>query len=154
MSTENSTFDPEVFMSTEVTESMATKFDPVDEGEFVASVEAFKVRAVKDAVVLDVLWLILDDALEAKMNMEKIIVRQGVFLDVEHDGRLMTGINKNVRLGRLREALGQNRPGQPWNFRMLKGAGPVKITVTQRASTDPTKPDEIYNDVVKVTPLS
>lgn len=151
----DSTFNPDVFMNSEVAEAMETKFSPVPEGEYVASIDDIKVRSAKEAVLLDVSWNILDDALKATMNMDKVIVRQSIFLDVEPDGRLMTGPNKNVRLGRLRQGLGQNKPGQAWNFRMLKGAGPVKITVTQRhVQKEGTDETDTYNDVSKVTALA
>src|SRR3990167_6542963 len=97
----DSTFDAETFMSIEITEAMETKFSPIPDGRYHMSIDDLKIRKAKDAVIMDVLWNILDDDLRTKMNMQKIIVRQGVFLDVEPDGRLMTGPSKNIRLGRL-----------------------------------------------------
>lgn len=153
---DDSTFDPDTFMSAEVTGEMSTKFTPIPEGEYVATIDDIKIRAVKNGGrVLDVSWNIMDDNLKQTMNMEKIVVRQGIFLDVEPNGALSLGPNKNVRLGRLREGLGQNKPGQPWNFRMLKGAGPAKISVSQRSEQKEGESEPvIYNDVLKVTPLA
>ena len=77
--------------------------------------------------------------------MERISVKQSLFLDIDGSGALAFGANKNVKLGKLREALGQNNPGQSWNIQMLAGAGPLRIKVGSR----PDKNDStiIYNDV-------
>ena len=58
---------------------------------------------------------------------------------------MLFGSNKNVKLGRLREALGQNKNGQAWSFGMLKGAGPIKVSI----EPDKKNPED-YSRVVKV----
>lgn len=45
--------------------------------------------------------------------------RTNFYLDVE-DNRLEFGPNKNLQLGKIRAALGQNQPGVRWGLRNLK----------------------------------
>ena len=145
----STTFDPNVFAETAVEGEMSTRFEPVEEGDYEAFIEKFEVREVNNGgVVLDVHWSITDEELKSKMNLENITIRQGIFLDIE-DGKLVIGPNKNIKLGRLREALGQNKSGKPWSFNDLTGAGPCTIHVTQRP--DKNDPTVIYNDVGRVS---
>lgn len=52
-------------------------------------------------------------------------------LDIdENTGKLDMGPNKNVRLGQLRKALGQNIPGRPWSIPMMKGKGPFEVQIS------------------------
>jgi hypothetical protein len=127
---------------------METTYTPVPEGEYLGAIDDIKIRKAKDSVICDVTWLIMDDELKSKMNMDRITVRQSVFLDVEANGALQLGPNKNVDLGRLRQALGQNGSG-PWSFSMLKGAGPVKLQIY--IDPDKTDPEKKYNKVKRIT---
>lgn len=149
MTQTDSSFDPDLFMSAEVSAPMETTYTPVPEGEYLGAIDDVKIRKAKDSVICDVNWTIMDDALKASMNMDQITVRQSVFLDVEPSGALQLGPNKNVQLGRLRAALGQNGSG-PWSFSQLKGAGPVKLTVGIRPDKD--DPEKKYNDVKRIVP--
>lgn len=45
------------------------------------------------------------------------------YLDINSEGHLEFGPNKNIPLGQLRAAVGQNNPGEPWSLLNLKGAG-------------------------------
>ncbi len=149
-------FDPDTFLATAVEGSMETRFTPVEEGEYQALVEDYNARQVDTqrgpVTILDVTYDILDDEVKTRMGLEKVTVRQSIFLDVEPDGRLTLGQpNKNVKLGRLREALHQNGPG-PWSFNQLKGAGPLMIKVSQRA--DKNDPSTIYNDVQRTAAIA
>lgn len=142
-----SAFDPETFMHTEVSGEMETKYTPVPEADYESSIDTIDIRKITTdrgaAIVLDVNHLINDSALAEKMGMERLTVRQGIFLDVEPDGRIALGPNKNVKLGRLRAAIGQNKAGA-WNFAMLEGAGPLMISVSI---------DGDYNRVDRTMPM-
>ena len=81
------------------------------------------------------------------MNMERVSVRQSIFIDMESDGRIALGENRNVKLGKLREALGQNNAGA-WAPRMLVGAGPVTIKTINKP--DKNDPETIYSNVQRV----
>lgn len=151
---EESTFDPSTFMNTEVEGEMETRYTPIPANDYNANVDEIDVRSVTtdqgESIVLDVTYRIHAPDLATEMGMERLTVRQGIFLDIEANGSIALGANKNVKLGRLREAVGQNGPG-PWNFQMLVGAGPLVISV----STRPDKKDEsiVYNNVDKTLPL-
>ena len=47
-------------------------------------------------------------------------IRYTVWLDVDANGQPLQGDDKNVSLGQLRSALGQNNPGQQWTPEMLR----------------------------------
>lgn len=144
-----SAFDPQAFLQEEVTEPFETKFTPVPEDDYTAvigtSEKSVAVRTTdKGQVLADLQWEILDEAVKQALSMDTVIVRQSIFLDVTDQGKLDFGKNKNIQLGRLREALGQNTTG-PWSLTRLRGAGPAIITVKQRV--DPTDPEKIYSEV-------
>jgi hypothetical protein len=64
-------------------------------------------------------------------------VSQSLMLDMTESGALAVGTNKNVNLGRLREALGQNVSGRPWSPNMLQGQV-ARISVKHRLWEDKT----------------
>ena len=146
----DSTFDPQTFMAQETSGEMETRYTPVPAGDYTATIDDIAVREAGDSILLDVTHLIHDSELAEKMGMERLSVRQGIFLDIEPNGVIALGPNKNVKLGRLREAIGQNKPGS-WNFQMLKGAGPLRISVSIKPDKDDTT--ILYNRVDKTLPL-
>jgi len=146
----DSTFDPATFMAQETAGPMETRYTPVPTDDYTATIDDVGVRETGDAIVLDITHLIHDAELAEKMGMDRLVVRQGIFLDIEPNGVIALGPNKNVKLGRLREAVGQNKPG-PWNFQMLKGAGPLRISVSIKP--DREDPTILYNRVDKTLPL-
>lgn len=135
-----SAFDPELFLQTQTEDASSTEFTPFPMGEWPAMVKDVKARVIegKDGgpsrPVLDVTYF--SDHAEVKEALGRDDggqVRQSIWLDMTDAGTLDMGKGKNVSLGRLREAVGQNRPGQPWNPLMLIGS-PVIITVTHTPS--------------------
>jgi len=143
-------FDADAFMN-QVTESAGdTTVTPIPADTYVAMIDDVKVRTGnKDGrgwVSLDISYMINDDSgkIAAEIGRPPKL-SQGVFLDVSDSGGLDMGKGKNVTLNRLREAVDQNRQGVAWAPPMLKGAGPLKIVVTQ----EPDKSDStiIYNRV-------
>lgn len=148
----SSTFDADSFLNQQTDESMSTRMDPVPEGDYHAVIKDVGLRESGEYKILDISWDLVSgadggdlDALQSQLGRQNITVRQSLFLDINEVGGLDVGPNKNIRLGRLREILGQNKSGAPWSPRMLEGAGPVVVRVTQR----PDKNDDsiIYNDV-------
>jgi len=142
-----SSFNPETFLSGEVKGEMETKYTPVPEDDYTAFVHDVAAREINDTPVLDVIYKILDEALQASMDAEDIFVRQSIFVDVDGDGNIQFGPNKNVKLGQLRDACGQNTKAM-WTPSMLRGGGPLMIRVTQRP--DKNDPETVYNDVKRV----
>jgi len=145
---QNSAFDPDTLMASATAEVGSTKFEPVPPGEYLAQIDTVAVRVPKDNPCLDVNYNLLDDALRATIGREKVVVRQTVWLDLNASGGLDMGKGKNIGLNRIREALDLNKPGQPFSMNQLKGAGPLRVTVTNRPDKD--DPTTIYNDIKTV----
>jgi hypothetical protein len=72
-------------------------------------------------LALDIQWEIQDEAVKSFCGRDKIICKQGIMLDLTDSGELDMGKGKNVGLGKLREALGLNTPGEPFSFSMITG---------------------------------
>jgi len=141
-----SVFDPELFASRTVEGEMPTRREPVPEGEYTALIEDVVFRSPKEGmVIMDVQWMIDDPALAERLSLQKVTCRQSIFLDLNADGSLAIGPNKNVQLGRLRAAVRQNTGGA-WSPTMLKGAGPCHILVAHKIDGE-----DVYDNVVKVT---
>lgn len=129
-------FDPEKFMSAAV-DPMATQFEVCPEGEFPFIIDSDpkqltpeNIKGVSDRTgkpydfwqISLVCWC-MDDAVRQKLGREKLSCRMRLNLDIDPTtGGLAVGPDKNISLGRLRDALGQNKPG--WTPANLLGAGP------------------------------
>lgn len=79
---------------------------------------------------------------------DKVTIRHGLFLDITESGGLATGPGVNVQLGKLREAVGQNKAGDPWKFQDLVGQN-VIFTVKHRKVDE-----EVFQDIAKILPLA
>lgn len=152
--------DFSALMNQNVDAPMSTQMKAIPEGEYLARIDDIKLdsipikkgeRAGTDAPVLRITWLITDEGLLNSMEREKVTVRQDVWLDLDIGGGLDFSEGKNVRLGQLRAALGQNEAGKAWNLTHLKSGSVVYIKVSIRS--DERDPDRKYNDVVRVAPL-
>ena len=140
------TFDPELFMAKETEQEMETKYTPIPDDDYISMIDdKIALKEVNGSPVIDLYHIIDDPELAERMGLERISVKQSIFCDVDAAGNLTFGPNQNIKLGKLREALGQNVPGQSWNVNMLAGAGPLRIKVGSR----PDKHDStiIYNDI-------
>jgi hypothetical protein len=147
-------FDPTVFEQTVIETANETVYTPIPAGAYVALVKDFKVRTLASKTVgesdshpMDVFYSLQDAALKAALEKDEVIVRGGIWLDIEDDGSIKFGTNQNVGLGQLRDAVGQNQSGVPWAPSMLRGAGPVLINVTVDPIKDGKGP---YNRVISV----
>lgn len=152
-----SAFDVNAFLDTTVEtpfDTIRTTVPPKD--DYLGVIDDVKSRVVETKqgarVILDLFWHILDEQVAAALNLPKPIVRQSVFVDFDETGtRLARGVNQNIVLGQVREAVGQNGPGA-WAPRMLKGAGPARLKVSERIDEKNTAIK--YNDVDRVTRMS
>lgn len=150
-------FSPETLMQMTVEEGNSTVAVPVPAGEFIGVIDKIELRqwTKKDdpsiaGMALDVLWSVDDANVKALLERDKVIVKQGVMLELTAEGGLDMGKGKNVGLGRLRDALGLNNPGQPFGFSMLTGRA-AKIRVKHRAGD---KPEQIFAEVDAVAKLA
>lgn len=153
-------FNPDQFMN-QPTDPMATTYENIREGEYVmmldSEIEFGEIKwndkntgEPRSLPQMTLQCVVLDQGLGAqeksRLGRDKLTVRLQLPLDVTPTGTLDFGPNKNVKLGQLREALGQNVPG--WTPAALRGAGPFIGKVTHRADkNDPTKK---YAEVSKI----
>lgn len=121
-------FDAQAFMQATFEGANDTISIPVPAGEHPAVAEKVdlvawqgKADPTKGGLKLNILWEIASDDVREITGRSKNVVRQDIMLDLTPDGRLDMGKGMNVRLGRLREAVGLNRPGEPFSFAMIQG---------------------------------
>lgn len=146
-----STFNPDLFMQTTTSDANSTTLLPVPEGEFVGVIKAIATRSLPSgSVVMDVTWGIDDPQVKAVTGLDESTVRQSIWLDITESGGLDVAKGKNVGLGRLREAVGQNTAGRPWAPSNLVGQ-PARVKVTHTSSKDDSS--IIYANVSAVTKL-
>ena len=134
-----------------VTGANDTKYALVPAGEYMAQIEKYEGRQMPTergiATVVDITWTILDEEVKKITNLEKPTVRQSVFLELTEDQKLDTGAQKNIKLGRLREALALNDPSKEFSFDTLLG----QIgTITIAHTPDKKDPEIVYANVSKV----
>jgi hypothetical protein len=137
------TFDPSVFLDTQIAESNSTVSTPVPEGEYTAVIDGEpeirqwtgKKDPTKSGLVLDITWSIDDAAVREELGRDKVTCRQSIMLDLNANGGIDTGKGRNVSLGRLRDAVNLNEPGKPFSFRMLAGQC-AKVSVKHRVDGD------------------
>lgn len=146
-----SAFDPDTFLAQTVEQANDTKVTPCPAGEFLGFIKDFKAREWTSkknpgvsGVALDVIWSVDDPGVKQLLDRDEVTVKQGIMLDMTESGTLDMGKGKNVGLGRLREALGLNVPGQPFAFSMLTGR-PARLTVSHRVDGE-----DIYAEVKMV----
>ena len=151
------TFDPASFLTQETSDQMDTQFTPIPAGEYPAmikGVEARQTQSTKDPnevwTILDVTYIIDDQGVREETGLPEPTIRQSLFLDLL-DGKLDTGKGKNVNLGRLREAVGLNTPGQAFTFDALVGQACIVSVKHVPAKDDP---EIIYANVGKVAALA
>lgn len=121
--------NPEEFLSGTVEGASSTQLKPIPAGEFRAvcdnvELKSFEYkkgdRAGETGYRLVLVWHIDDEGLKAELGRNPTM-QQSIFLDMKGDSLDMSE-GKNVTLGRVRQAVGQNEPGKPWSPLMLKGA--------------------------------
>lgn len=147
---EMSAFNPQEFLNTETEAQFETRYRPIPEGEYMAQVDSLNAKRLDTGeIILDVLYELLDcDKMKDDLGIHgKALSKQALWLDYEN-GILAEGANKNIKLGRLRAALGQDKKGKAWSFNHLIGAGPIMVNVIQKpAKPDSKDPEAIYNEV-------
>lgn len=149
-------FDPSAMMNENIAAN-ATKRDPLPVGETDAQVTKveFKqgeytdknTREKKTWTRLDATMEITDPEYLAQVGdgtQTKAIVFHGIMLDIGPDGAVATGPNKNVALGKFRDAANVN--GQPLN--MLQGQW-VRIGIGHKQN--PKDESETLHEVTSVT---
>lgn len=148
-------FSPDQFLDMPIEGSNDTKIVPVPVGEYTAVAEDVKVRQwqakddpSKSGLALDIVWNVDDAGLRELLGREKITCKQGIMLDLTDSGSIDMGKGRNIGLGRLREALGLNEPGQPFSFTMIPGRL-AKVSIKHRVHEE-----DVFAEVKGVAKLS
>ncbi len=162
-----SVFDPETFLSTQFEGKIDTRRVKLPEGEWRGQIEkidldSFDVQngpnAGSKAHVLVVVWKITDpefiaaareDNDDPNLDENLFRVRQKMFLDFTAEGSLDFSRGRNIKLGYLREALGQN-DGTPWSPNHLLNQQAIVNIVHTPNEKEPENP---YAEVSKVSAL-
>lgn len=140
-------FDPNTFLNTTYDEALDTKVVPCPVGEYLGLAEKVEIKqwAARDGsssgLKLAILWDIQDENVKQLLGRDTVRVPQDQMLDLTETGALDFGKGKNVGLGRIREALGLNTPGEPFAFSMIQGRM-AKVKVSHRAVGE-----DLFNEI-------
>ncbi len=156
-------FNADQFASAAV-DPLPTQYEVVPEGEFPFIIDSdpkqLTPRHIKwndkdtgearEFYQLELNCLCQDDKIKAKLGRDRVPVRLRINLDLNENGGLAVGANKNVMLGQLRAALNQNTPG--WTPAALLGAGPFIGKVAH--SSDKKDATKKYADISRVAKVA
>lgn len=153
-----SMFNPEDFKGATTTEQGSTSVVPAPVGEWVAKIDKVDFRqnqGKKDPsqtyTFADITYEIDNDEVRRICDRDKVTVRQSIICDLTADGKgFDMAKGKNVGLNKVRDAVGQNQPGQPWAPSMLEGKI-LKVKVKHRS--DENDPTIQYGEVASVGKL-
>ncbi len=111
-----SIFDPNDFLNSALTESVATKRELLPVGTVPAQIMKIEAKSgEKDGkkwVRLDAQLEITDPQYLQPTGQEKAVKTYGIMLDVDDNGMIQRGKGKNVMLGKFLEAAKCNQPGK------------------------------------------
>lgn len=151
-------FNPDDFKKASTTEQGSTTIVPCPVGEWVAKIDKVDFRQNQGKknpneiyTFADITYEIDNEEVRKICDREKVTVRQSIIVDLTSDGKgFDMGKGKNVGLNRVRDAVGQNVPGQPWAPMMLEGKI-LKVKVKHRA--DENDSSIMYGEVASVGKL-
>lgn len=135
-----SAFDADSFLSQEIEANFDTEYTPCPEGEHEGQVLRLAVSSFtdketqEDKPILKLFWNITEASVLADLGVEEMVVPQTVFLDFE-GGVLLTGANKNITLGQLKEMA-----GNPKNFVLTDLVGISGICRVKQRMLDDGRP--------------
>lgn len=128
----------EEFLQTTTEAALDDHLDPCPPGEWLAMASAPEIkdfefkkgdRIGETGYRMVIKWEIQDEEARRLVDREKLTVTQSILLDITEDGTgLDMGKGKNIGLGQIRTALGQNTPGASWSPAMITGQ-PAKLKV-------------------------
>lgn len=164
-----SSFNPEDFMTQTVDQPLDAERTLVPEGEYKMYIGDFDSNAFETfnftykrgpmagqegamhkftaPLVID------DDKVKQALGTEQPRIFHQCTLDVDDQGQLQWGPNRNIALGQLRQAAGQNVAGQPWSINMLRGAGPFMGKVQHRTGKRNDGTQFKVAEVVRFAPI-
>lgn len=142
-----SAFNPDTFLQTNYADATSTATVLLPKDDYVGVIKDLVPRQVQGTKDPSKYYLFLDfqveigtpGALKEELGRDISRIRDSISIELlEGSNAIDMGKGKNVKLGRLRDAAGQNISGEAWNPSMLNGAA-VKVSVIQEPSDkDPT----------------
>lgn len=155
-------FDADAFMNTTYDQPLDTQMSNMPDGEYSAMVGDFDSTALKTVntkngprTILEIPFVLQDNdgSLAAKLGpRQQYIHKESYWLDFDANGSLAFGPDKNIRLGQLRAALGQNERGVPWAPAMMRNMGPLRIAI--KTTPDKNDPEKKYTNITKYARIS
>src|SRR6266498_2052309 len=128
-------FNPQELLNTTFEDEFSTRLVPVPVNAdgwlgVVTKMPEMKTWQARDGsssgLKLVITWELQEPELAQELGRKVVTLRDEIMLDLTETGMLDKGPGKNVRLGRLREAQGTNKPGKPWSFSDIVGI-PTKV---------------------------
>jgi hypothetical protein len=157
-------FDPDAFLNFEYESATETKRQLTPAGWHEIYIESFELIRPKQfqnkqtgamewsSPIFKPKCVIEDEGVRTLMGVtdpeRKLYVYPQLYLDVTETGAIDMGPNKNISLGQIRQACGQNNEGVRWRISDL--AGSVKFFGNCRHETpDAAKPEAVYERWVR-----
>jgi len=161
-------FDPDSFMTQTIDAPLDTERTLVPQGEYKMSIgdftrDAFETieftykkgeRAGEEGhfTKFNCPLIIDDEAVRKATSIDRPQIIFSCNLDLDESGQLAWGPNKNIDLGKLRHATGQNNAG-PWSVSQLRGAGPFMGKVAHREGKRKDGSNFKLAEVVRFAPI-
>ena len=163
-------FDPDAFMSTTIDQPLETERKLVPEGEYLNLMvddftsDAFETFSgeYQKGPNIGQQWsmtkfncpvIVNDDKVKQFLNTDKPRVYYTCVLDFDENGQLDFGVNRNLQLGQLRKAVGQNQAGVVWMPSMLRGAGPFAGKLVHRPGKRKDGSPFIIAEFARLSPI-
>lgn len=149
-------FDPQSFLNSAITGALETKRTLMPVGETYGQITKIDMangdgKDGRKWYRLDCSVEITDSAYLAPTGLEKLNARYSVMLDLNEGGGIAMGPNKNIRLGRLREATGTNQPGKSLSDMVGQF---VRLSVTHRPDPEGKRDEKgeaiVYDEISAV----
>jgi len=139
-------FDPETYMHEEYTESTSTRQTPLPEDEYLGTVTKVETpfKTTNGYWLQKCHFRVDHPELTEELGRKASTVRLTLFLDLTASGSLDFSTGKNIGLGRLRAALGQNEAGEPWSPSYMEGN---QAMIRVKHTPDKDDPEKIYEEV-------
>lgn len=145
-------FDPASFLRAPVDTELPTRRQPLPAEETYGQITKIDlVSGKKDDRVwakLNVSIAISDQEFLQRAGREQATITYGLMLDVNENGALQFGADKNFRLGALRAATGTNLPGKPLEDMVGQY---IRFTIGHRP--DDNDPSIVYDEVRRVAKM-
>jgi len=134
-----SLFNADVLLNAATESKMSTSIPPMPNGDFIFTITGVEFKNPKDdMVVLEAKVECIDPEVCAVTGMNPTKSKISCFCDLTDSGLLDDAEGKNVQIGKLREAVGQNEAGTPWTPMMLVGAQLRGKVAQEPDKKDPT----------------